>query len=96
MKIHILQQIPIWCRWYYWSNPLSWTLYGLVTSQIGEKIDMLEVPGAGNMTIKGFVNEIFGYDHDFLPVVAITTLCWILMFFLIFVFAIKYLNFQHR
>lgn len=92
----ILQQIPIWCRWYYWANPLSWTVYGLITSQIGEKDDMLEVPGAGNMTLKSFINERFGYEYDFLPIVATAHIGWILLFFFIFVYAIKYLNFQNR
>ncbi|KAL7594961.1 hypothetical protein Lser_V15G29884 [Lactuca serriola] len=89
-------QIPIWCRWYYWANPLSWTVYGLITSQIGEKDDMLEVPGAGNMTLKSFINERFGYEYDFLPIVATAHIGWILLFFFVFVYAIKYLNFQNR
>ncbi|KAI3523836.1 hypothetical protein L1887_02277 [Cichorium endivia] len=89
-------QIPIWCRWYYWANPLSWTIYGLVTSQIGEIDDMVEVPGAGNVTVKGFIKERFGYDYDFLPIVATAHIGWILLFFFIFVYAIKFLNFQHR
>ncbi|KAI3814151.1 hypothetical protein L1987_18898 [Smallanthus sonchifolius] len=89
-------QMPIWCRWYYWANPLSWTVYGLLTGQIGEDNDMFEVPGAGNMTVKGFMKESFGYEYEFLPVVAITHVAWILVFFFAFVYAIKFLNFQHR
>ncbi|KAI3790860.1 hypothetical protein L2E82_04246 [Cichorium intybus] len=89
-------QIPIWCRWYYWANPFSWTIYGLVTSQIGKIDDIVEVPGAGNVTVKGFIKERFGYDYDFLPIVATAHIGWILLFFFIFVYAIKFLNFQHR
>uniref|UniRef100_A0A804MZ33 ABC transporter domain-containing protein n=1 Tax=Zea mays TaxID=4577 RepID=A0A804MZ33_MAIZE len=29
------KRIPVWWRWYYWANPVSWTLYGLLTSQFG-------------------------------------------------------------
>nr|GEY05233.1 ABC transporter G family member 39-like isoform X2 [Tanacetum cinerariifolium] len=89
-------QIPIWCRWYYWANPLSWTIYGLIAGEIGEENYTFEVPGAGNMTVKGFLKDSFGYDYDFLPVVAIAHVGWILLFFFAFVFAIKFLNFQHR
>ncbi|XP_076882997.1 ABC transporter G family member 39-like [Bidens hawaiensis] len=89
-------QIPIWCRWYYWANPLSWTVYGLLTGQIGEDTYMVEVLGAGNMTVKGFIKEGLGYEYGLLPVVAIAHAGWILVFFFVFVFAIKFLNFQHR
>ncbi|KAK1439447.1 hypothetical protein QVD17_05265 [Tagetes erecta] len=89
-------QTPIWCRWYYWANPFSWTVYGLITTQIGDGSYMLEVPGAVNMTVKGFIKEFYGYEYEFLPVVAIAHLGWILLFFFTFVYAIKFLNFQHR
>ncbi|KAJ9537153.1 hypothetical protein OSB04_029886 [Centaurea solstitialis] len=88
--------IPIWCRWYYWANPLSWSIYGLIIGQIGQDNNTFEVPGAGNMVVKAFIKEKFGYEYDFLPVVAMAHVGWILIFFFGFVYAIKYLNFQHR
>ncbi|KAJ0490400.1 putative ABC-type sulfate transporter [Helianthus annuus] len=88
-------KIPIWCRWYYWANPLSWSVYGLLTGQIGEDTSMVEVLGAGNMTVKGFIKEGLGYEYDFLPVVAIAHIGWILLFFFAFLCAMKFLNFQH-
>ncbi|GJU32952.1 pleiotropic drug resistance protein 1-like protein [Tanacetum coccineum] len=33
--------IPVWCRWYYWGNPMAWTIYGLVISQFGDYTDEL-------------------------------------------------------
>ncbi|KAD1313124.1 hypothetical protein E3N88_43026 [Mikania micrantha] len=83
-------------KWYYWANPLSWTIYGLIAGEIGDDNYMFEVPGAGNMTVKGFIKESFGYEYEFLPVVAIAHVGWILVFFFAFVYAIKFLNFQHR
>ncbi|KAF6148016.1 hypothetical protein GIB67_024191 [Kingdonia uniflora] len=38
-------QIPIWWRWYYWGSPVAWTIYGLVTSQVGDRDDILDIPG---------------------------------------------------
>ncbi|KAI3746260.1 hypothetical protein L6452_08686 [Arctium lappa] len=89
-------QIPIWSRWCYWATPVSWTMYGLLTSQVGQQNLAFVVPGAGDMTVKGFIKEEFGFEYDFLPVVAAAHVGWILLFFVIFVCGIKYLNFQQR
>ncbi|GJU43203.1 ABC transporter G family member 39-like protein isoform X1 [Tanacetum coccineum] len=92
----LAQHIPIWSRWYYWGTPLSWTIYGLLTSQVGQQDFMFEVPGAGNITVEGFMKKEFGFEYDFLPIVAAAHIGWILLFFFIFVCGIKYLNFQQR
>ncbi|KAL4578715.1 hypothetical protein LXL04_014844 [Taraxacum kok-saghyz] len=89
-------QIPIWSRWCYWLTPLSWTMYGLLTSQVGEMDHGFEVPGVVNVTLKGFIEEEFGYEYGFLPVVAAAHVVWIFLFFVIFVCGIKFLNFQQR
>ncbi|KAI3518207.1 hypothetical protein L1887_06696 [Cichorium endivia] len=89
-------QIPIWSRWCYWLTPLSWTMYGLLTTQVGEVNHTFEVPGVNNITVKAFIKEEFGYEYNFLPIVAAVHVGWILLFFFIFVCGIKYLNFQHR
>ncbi|KAL2509221.1 ABC transporter G family member 39 [Forsythia ovata] len=89
-------QIPIWWRWYYWCSPVAWTIYGLVTSQVGDKSSLLEVPGAGNMTVKAYLKESLGFKHEFLPVVGVMHLVWVLIFFFGFAFGIKFLNFQRR
>ena len=91
-----LQQIPIWWRWYYWASPIAWTLYGIITSQVGDKNAALEIPGDGNMGLKEFLKESFGYDHDFLPVVAVVHVGWVLLFLFVFAYGIKFLNFQRR
>ncbi|KAE8690066.1 Pleiotropic drug resistance protein 2 [Hibiscus syriacus] len=89
-------QIPIWWRWYYWASPVAWTLYGLVTSQVGDKDAPLEVPGRQNITIKSFLKEELGFEHSFLPVVAVAHIGWCLLFFFVFAYGIKFLNFQRR
>lgn len=50
-------QIPVWWRWCYWASPVSWTIYGLVTSQVGDKSVSLEIPGEGNVPLKLFLNR---------------------------------------
>ncbi|MBA0767830.1 hypothetical protein Gotri_016685 [Gossypium trilobum] len=89
-------QIPIWWRWYYWASPVAWTLYGLVTSQVGDKDGPLEVPGRQNMTVKGFLKEDLGFEYSFLPAVAVAHVGWCLLFFFVFAYGIRFLNYQRR
>ncbi|KAL7195797.1 hypothetical protein ACSBR1_035934 [Camellia fascicularis] len=89
-------QIPVWWRWYYWASPVSWTLYGLVTSQVGDKNASLEIPGEGNILLKKFLEDYFGFKYSFLPVVAVVHLGWVVGFFFVFAYSIKFLNFQRR
>ncbi|RDX62154.1 ABC transporter G family member 34, partial [Mucuna pruriens] len=89
-------QIPIWWRWYYWAVPNAWTLYGIVTSQLGDQNTQLQIPGAGNMGLKELLKESLGYDYHFLPVVAIVHIAWVLLFLFVFAYSIKFLNFQKR
>ena len=91
-----MQQIPIWWRWYYWASPVAWTLYGVVTSQVGDKSDMLEIPGAGNVPVKAFLKSYMGYDYDFLPAVAVAHVGFVVLFVFVFAYGIKFLNFQRR
>ena len=92
----MLQLMPVWWRWYYWLTPNAWTINGLITSQLGDKTALLEIPGAGNMELKEYLKESFGYEYGFLPVVAAAHIGWILVFLLAFAFGIKFLNFQKR
>ncbi|KAM0992777.1 hypothetical protein ACFX2J_008408 [Malus domestica] len=89
-------QIPIWWRWYYWASPVSWTLYGLVTSQVGDKNGDLVLPGYGTMPLKKFLKDAFGFEYDFLPAVAAAHVGWVLLFCFVFAYGIRFLNFQRR
>ncbi|KAK6231796.1 hypothetical protein SCA6_001869 [Theobroma cacao] len=89
-------QIPIWWRWYYWASPVAWTLYGLVTSQVGDKNALVEVPGQGDISVKDFLKGTLGFEYDFLPAVAAAHIGWCLLFFFVFAYGIKFLNFQRR
>lgn len=89
-------EIPIWWRWYYWCSPVAWTLYGLVTSQVGEKTNTITVPGSPDVSIKEFLKGYLGFEYDFLPAVAAAHLGWVVLFFFLFSYGIKFLNFQKR
>ncbi|WCJ41764.1 ABC transporter G family member 39 [Euphorbia peplus] len=91
-----MQQMPVWWRWYYWANPVSWTIYEVITSQIGDKMSMLEILGSEPMPVNVYLEKVFGYKHDFLVYVVIAQLGWVLIFFFIFTASIIFLNFQRR
>ncbi|CAN1308015.1 ABC transporter G family member 39 [Linum perenne] len=89
-------QIPIWWRWYYWCSPVAWTLYGVVTSQIGDKENLMEIPGLPSLAVNKVLEIGLGFEHSFLPVVVVAHLGFVCIFFFVFAFGIKFINFQTR
>ncbi|XP_061345283.1 ABC transporter G family member 32 isoform X2 [Gastrolobium bilobum] len=90
------KRIPIWWRWYYWANPVAWSLYGLLTSQYGDDNKLVKLSDGNLMTIRQVLKDVFGYRHDFLYVAATMVAGFCIFFAIIFAFAIKSFNFQRR
>ncbi|KAK8473551.1 hypothetical protein PHAVU_001G166500 [Phaseolus vulgaris] len=88
-------RIPVWWRWYYWGNPVAWTLYGLVTSQYGDVQDLIEFNGKST-TVEDFLRNYFGFKHDFLGVVSAVLIVYAVTFACIYAIALKLFNFQRR
>lgn len=92
-----MQRIPIWWRWYYWANPVAWSLYGLQVSQYGDDNKLVKLSdGINSVAIHDVLKHVFGFRHDFLGVAAIMVFGFCLFFATIFAFAIKSFNFQRR
>jgi hypothetical protein len=92
------QRMPVWWRWYSWICPVAWTLYGLIASQFGDIQQNIEVDETTKQmqTVAAFITDYFGFQHDFLWVVAIVHVAWVLTFAFLFSFAIMKFNFQKR
>ncbi|KAM3278952.1 hypothetical protein ACQJBY_046320 [Aegilops geniculata] len=88
--------LPIWWRWYYWANPVSWTIYGVIGSQFGDNTSPLSVPGGSPTVVKQFLEDSLGIKHDFLGYVVLAHFAYVIGFFLVFGYSIKVLNFQKR
>lgn len=88
----ILQNIPVWWRWYYWACPVAWTLYGLAASQFGDVTSTVEV----NETVKEFMRRYFGYRDDFVGVAASVVVGFAVLFATIFALSVKVFNFERR
>ncbi|CAN8312262.1 unnamed protein product [Cochlearia groenlandica] len=84
--------MPVWWAWYYWLCPVSWTLYGLITSQFGD----LTEPMLDGMSVKQFIRDFYGFRQGFMGVVAAMNVIFPLVFAVIFAVGIKTFNFQKR
>ncbi|KAF0905322.1 hypothetical protein E2562_003919 [Oryza meyeriana var. granulata] len=89
--------IPVWWRWFYWANPVSWTIYGVIASQFADSEHIVKVPGQSTtMVVKDYLKDNMGYKHDFLGYVVLAHFGYVIFFFFLFGYGIKYLNFQKR
>ncbi|KAK4857153.1 hypothetical protein QYF36_025115 [Acer negundo] len=87
--------IPGWWIWFYYINPVSWTLRGVITSQLGDIVTLIDEPGYRG-TVKDYLEVSFDYGLGMIGVSAAVLVCFCLFFFGIFAFSIKFLNFQRR
>ncbi|XWS26922.1 hypothetical protein CRYUN_Cryun26dG0071800 [Craigia yunnanensis] len=85
-------KIIIWWRWYAWVCPVSWSLWGMATSQYGDLHTMLE----SGETLAQFMDDYFGFRHDWLWIVSLVLIGFTLLFASVFAFSMKFLNFQKR
>lgn len=90
--LNLLQRMPVWLRWYEWFCPVSWSLYGLATSQYGDVQSKLDT----GETVAAFMRRYFGYKYEFLDMVLLVVILFGLVFGFVFVLATKILNFQKR
>ncbi|CAA0839395.1 ABC transporter G family member 32 [Striga hermonthica] len=91
------KRIPIWWRWYYWANPVAWSLYGLVASQYADSEKPVKLSdGVHVLSTRLLVKNVFGFRHDFIGIAGFMTVGFCFLFSLIFAFAIKSFNFQRR
>ena len=64
----------------------------MVASQFGDKKDILDT----GETVEDFVRDYFGFNHDFLVVVAVVIVGFGTLFAFIFAVVIKLFKFQRR
>lgn len=79
-------------------NPISWTLYGLIASQLGDVTDerILLTDGTSDQTVAQFVRSDLGFKHSYVPVALACLLGFVILFWLLAVMAVRFLNFQKR
>ena len=104
-KSAIVQRIPNWWSWYYYLNPVAWSVYGLATSQMGDDyttsifvygFSSSGVAGIEDVWTADFVNEFFGYSYDFLPKLIPIMLAFIVAFWAVATMGLRTLQFVRR
>ncbi|KAE8718787.1 ABC transporter G family member 38 [Hibiscus syriacus] len=85
-------RIVKWWRWYAWLCPVSWSLWGMSTSQYGDLQSKLET----GETVAKFMEDYFGFRHDWLWLVSVVLIGFTLTFASVFALSMKFLNFQKR
>jgi len=85
-----------WWRWFTYVNPVSWSLYGLLASQLGDiQASIIDFDGSV-VTVSTFMEERFGYYYRMVnPIIAILCAC-ILFFRGVSIYALTQINFQKR
>ncbi|XP_020250204.1 ABC transporter G family member 45-like isoform X6 [Asparagus officinalis] len=91
-----IKMIPIWWRWFYWASPPAWTIYGLMFSQLGDRVEIIRVPGYQDQTVKEFLVDYLGLQDDHIPLIVALHVVVIILFSFLFTLGIKHLNFQKR
>ncbi|KAI3678493.1 hypothetical protein L6452_37788 [Arctium lappa] len=88
-------KIPGWWIWFYYVCPISWTLQGLIGSQLADLEEPIVGPGFQG-TIKGYLKEVLGIESNMIGISAVVLFAFSLFFFLVFALSLKFLNFQKR
>ncbi|CAI5462796.1 unnamed protein product [Closterium sp. Yama58-4] len=90
-------QIPVWWQWFYWLTPISYSLYGLIESQLGDITTTVQQVGAtGTQTVASFLTDYFGFQYWFLPYAALVLVGLTIVFFFCYTYAVRKINFQRR
>lgn len=100
ITVAMFQNIPGWWIWFYYICPVSWTLRGIITSQLGDVESIIVGPGFKG-TVKEYLSSSLGYDRTIngfsaVGLSVIVLIGFILLFFGSFAVSVKVLNFQKR
>ncbi|KAK9857560.1 hypothetical protein WJX84_006546, partial [Apatococcus fuscideae] len=95
-------QIPGWWIWYHWICPLTYTIYGLVASQLAD-LDDFSNPAhrvtnleGETVTVSEYLIHNYGYHHSFIGYCALVLSGFIMMFHVVTATAHIRFNFQKR
>ncbi|KAF6262511.1 ATP-binding cassette transporter [Scenedesmus sp. NREL 46B-D3] len=88
--------MPPWWAWYYWLNPLSYMLYGIITSQLGDVTSTVIVAPGQMSTVQELLRTMLGFDSSFVGWCALIMAGFILAFCAAIIAAMRFFNFQRR
>ena len=87
-----LQQLPVYWKWFYYANPLSYVFDWFIGSQLGDVSNQKMLLEDGSTpTVSEFINGI-GIYHSFVGYDALILVGWISFFMFITVLGMKGYN----
>ncbi|CAH9121025.1 unnamed protein product [Cuscuta epithymum] len=87
--------IPGWWIWLYYISPISWSLRGIISSQLGDVETEVVGPGYKG-TVKEYLRVSLGYGPGMIEWSALILVGFSILFFSVFAASVKFLNFQRR
>lgn len=88
--------IPAGWIWMYWITPLSYTLYALAVSQLGDSDALITLEVEGEMPVSQFLEDSFGFKYSFRWWCVLILFAFVLFFRFGSVMALLRLNFSSR
>jgi len=68
----------------YWADPAAWTVYGLVFSQLGDRTELIHVPGQPEQPVRVFLEEYLGLQDDYFVLVTVLHIALSILFAIVF------------
>uniref|UniRef100_A0A7N0ZQ95 ABC-2 type transporter transmembrane domain-containing protein n=1 Tax=Kalanchoe fedtschenkoi TaxID=63787 RepID=A0A7N0ZQ95_KALFE len=87
--------IPVWWLWFYYICPVTWTMRGIIISQLGDFEDIITGPGFEG-TVKEYLKVSLGFEYNMLGSSAAVLIAFSVLFFGIFAISLRLINFQRR
>nr|XP_010316522.1 ABC transporter G family member 31-like isoform X2 [Solanum lycopersicum] len=87
--------IPEWWIWFYYINPVAWTVRGIISSQLGDVETRITGPGFDG-TVKDYLEVRLGFGPGMIWWSAAMLTGFCSLFFAIYAASVKLINFQKR
>ncbi|GAX74481.1 hypothetical protein CEUSTIGMA_g1930.t1 [Chlamydomonas eustigma] len=87
---------PIYWQWMYYLDPLSYSIEGVVASQLSMNTENITLPDGSTSTIQNFLVSYYNFKESFYPYCALIMVGFIAFFWFINMLAQKKLNFNKR
>ncbi|CAK0784036.1 hypothetical protein CVIRNUC_007239 [Coccomyxa viridis] len=88
--------IPPWWIWFYYINPVAWSIQGLIGSQLGTVTDEYITSNGQRYSIADFMDVTYGIKYSLVGWSALILVGFTCLFAVITMASLKYLNFQKR
>ncbi|BDA47821.1 probable pleiotropic drug resistance protein 1 [Coccomyxa sp. Obi] len=90
-------RIPGWWIWFHYLDPLTYTVEGLIASQLGDIHDQyIAFEDGTTASVAQYIRVQYDYKHDFIGYCVLILCGFILLFQAINAYALKNFNFQTR